>query len=171
MSNCSCLPHGPVMPGVELIRIDIHANASTFLHRRVAWILCVHDSSIERDEPSFQPMQVLFRTQLCAEAVHEPSDSTRTHRQLRDHRQRSHGIEFEIVKDPPSNEPTQLVHLPRRVDSDIPTNTCPSVSSDIPRKNYVLLPTSQDAFGLSSPLSRSEEHTSELQSRQYLVCR
>src|SRR3712207_8189930 len=29
----------------------------------------------------------------------------------------------------------------------------------------------QDASSGSTPLSRSEEHTSELQSRQYLVCR
>src|SRR3712207_7561681 len=29
----------------------------------------------------------------------------------------------------------------------------------------------RSSFGLSSSFSRSEEHTSELQSRQYLVCR
>src|SRR3712207_7322760 len=40
--------------------------------------------------------------------------------------------------------------------------TAPSVS---------LLPWTKSAYGRPTPASRSEEHTSELQSRQYLVCR
>src|SRR3712207_8733984 len=62
----------------------------------------------------------------------------------------------------PSRAPTPVAFVPLRESKRPPTTTCPSEPARTIAMTWLLVAVLP---------SRSEEHTSELQSRQYLVCR
>src|SRR3712207_8872695 len=68
---------------------------------------------------------------------------------------------FDCVNGPTNNSPnnTGLTQLP------------PAIAADVPYQNNGQNSPPEIGGGGGAPMARSEEHTSELQSRQYLVCR
>src|SRR3712207_7856978 len=80
---------------------------------------------------------------------------------------------------PPPRSPlfpyTTLFRSPTQTPRPLPTSTSTTTDTPTPlvSPTATLTPTATPTQGLSLEVSsgRSEEHTSELQSRQYLVCR
>src|SRR5947209_17341025 len=72
-------------------------------------------------------------------------------------------------------QPPRSTLFPYTTSSDLEENRLRPVSADLHRRerhqHFSTEPVQPDSRRESGHLERSEEHTSELQSRQYLVCR
>src|SRR2546425_3999530 len=71
----------------------------------------------------------------------------------------------------PNGFPIASAHSPTRVESEFPKPTVGRLRASILMTATSVLGSVPTTFAVNSRLSRSEEHTSELQSLAYLVCR